>query len=129
MKKILKWGLIGFIGLIVLGALFGSSNDKKPTSTTTTTQSEQVVAEPTETPEPTKKSTGVTMEQFTSLKTGMSYEEVVTILGSEGEELSSIDIEGYSTIMYMWNGSSFASNMNATFQNNKLISKAQFGLK
>jgi hypothetical protein len=63
------------------------------------------------------------------LNTGMTYDDVISILGKNGEELSSTEIAGIKSVMYKWDGESFASNMNATFSNNQLISKAQFGLK
>lgn len=46
MKKFLKWGLIGFIGLIVIGAIIGSnsdSNDVSPKSESTTKNPESVI--------------------------------------------------------------------------------------
>ena len=56
-------------------------------------------------------------------------EEVVAILGKEGEEMSSNDVAGYNTVMYKWDGDSgFGANMNGMFQNGKLVQKAQFGL-
>jgi hypothetical protein len=77
-----------------------------------------------------KDTTGVNMENYSKLQTGMSYEEVVSILGKQGEEMSSNDIGGYRTIMYKWDGDTgFGANMNAMFQNGELIQKAQFGLK
>jgi hypothetical protein len=71
------------------------------------------------------------MENFKRLKNGMKYPEVVAILGKEGEELSSSDVGGTSTVMYRWDGDEggFGANMNAMFQNGKMVSKAQFGLK
>jgi hypothetical protein len=71
---------------------------------------------------------GVTLENFGRLKDGMTYPEVVKILGKEGTEISSSNIAGYKTVMYQWEGQGFG-NMNAMFQNGKLVSKAQFGLK
>lgn len=68
-------------------------------------------------------------EQYLALQNGMSYAQAVQILGCEGEELSSSDIAGFSTVMYMWDGNSFGGNMNAMFQNDELVNKAQFGLK
>ena len=68
-------------------------------------------------------------EAYSQLETGMSYERAVEIIGCEGEEMSSSEIAGFKTIMLMWEGNSFASSMNAMFQNNELVSKAQMGLK
>lgn len=43
--------------------------------------------------------------------------------------MSSSEMAGYKTVMLMWTGTSMGANMNAMFQNDKLVSKAQFGLK
>lgn len=72
--------------------------------------------------------TGVTMENYLKLQNGMSYRDVVAILGSEGTEMSSNEIAGTRTVMYSWHGSGLG-NMNAMFQNDKMMQKAQFGLK
>lgn len=69
----------------------------------------------------------ITMEKYKQLQSGMSYQQVITILGKEGEELSRNDMAGYTTVMYQW--SEGFGNMNAMFQNNHLVQKAQFGLK
>ena len=69
----------------------------------------------------------VTMANFTRLETGMTYGEVVSILGP-GAELSRSEIAGFETVMYQWDGPSLG-NMNAMFQNGALVSKAQFGLR
>ncbi len=65
----------------------------------------------------------------------MSYKKVVSIIGTDGEEMSKNKIDGIpkvmdsvETVMYQWVNSN-GSNMNAIFQNDKLIQKAQFGLK
>ncbi len=70
----------------------------------------------------------VTMENFKKLKNGMSYKQVVEILGKEGELLSENEVAGTKTEMYQWKAG-MMSNMNAMFQNDKLMSKAQFGLE
>jgi hypothetical protein len=69
------------------------------------------------------------MANFSQLKTGMTYAQVVKILGKDGEEMSSNEISGIKTVMYKWDGNGFGANMNAMFQNGKLMSKAQLGLK
>lgn len=65
----------------------------------------------------------------------MSYSEAATLLGREGEEISRNRIAGIpnlmepiETVMFQWTNPGF-SNMNAMFQNDRLISKAQFGLR
>jgi hypothetical protein len=76
---------------------------------------------------PPTQETLITLDKFNSIKTGMSYREVTNILGKEGTLMSENSIAGISTAMYQW--SNGFSNMNAIFQNDKLIQKAQFGLK
>ena len=80
------------------------------------------------------QSPGVTMENYNRLKTGMTYPQVVRILGKEGTELASNEIAGIKTVMYQWDGDGLVAgisgaNMNAMFQNGKLIQKAQLGLR
>ncbi len=75
-----------------------------------------------------RPSTGVTMANYNRLQTGMTYSEVVAILGKEGVELSSNDIGGYRTIMYQWQGKGI-SGMSVMFQNGRMIQKSQIGLE
>lgn len=71
---------------------------------------------------------GVTLANYYRLKTGMTYQQVVQILGREGTEMSSSEIGQISTVMFMWRGQAHGGNMNAMFQNGQLVSKAQFNL-
>ena len=77
----------------------------------------------------------VTFDKYQRIQNNMSYSQVVAIIGAEGEEMSRNKMEGVpgvmesiETVMYQWVNSN-GSNMNAMFQNDKLIQKAQFGLK
>ena len=77
----------------------------------------------------------VTYDEYKQIKNGMSYRQVVKIIGAEGEEISSNKMDGVPgvmkslvTVMYQWVNNN-GSNMNAMFQNDKLIQKAQLGLK
>ena len=73
---------------------------------------------------------GVTMANYLRLDTGMSYREVVEILGEPGEEMSRSDLADITTVMYGWTASRWTgANMNAMFQNDRLVTKAQFGLR
>lgn len=75
----------------------------------------------------------ISKDEFDSISTGMTYDEVVEVIGSEGEVLSEVDLdigEQYKTIMYMWKGEgSLGANANITFQDGKVTAKAQIGLK
>jgi len=70
----------------------------------------------------------VTLSEYHQISDGMSYEQVKRIIGDPGKEMSRSDIAGYTTIMYSWSNSG-GSNMNAMFQNDKMVNKAQFGLR
>lgn len=73
---------------------------------------------------------GVTLAGYNALREGMSYAEAVRVLGGSGTELSSGGaVAGYATVMYQWKASDGIGNMTAMFQNDRLINKAQFGLK
>lgn len=71
----------------------------------------------------------ITLAEFNEIKTGMSYTEVCEIIGGLGELMSESEIMGYTSSMYSWEGTSFASNAVITFSNNEVISKSQFGLE
>jgi hypothetical protein len=65
---------------------------------------------------------------FASLKTGMSYQQAVAILGSKGQEIVSDEISGVKTVLYEWKDEKSWANKNAVFQNDRLIGKKQFDL-
>ena len=67
------------------------------------------------------------MEKYLRIANGMTYAQVVQMLGEPGRELSRSDLGGTVTVMYSWQNSN-GSNMNVMLQNDAVISKAQFGL-
>lgn len=77
----------------------------------------------------TAKST-ITLADFNRIQVGMTFEQVESIVGSDYELLSENQIADIHTALYSWKDSSFmGGNMNVTFQNGQVVSKAQFGLK
>ena len=92
-----------------------SSCSQRPTTTSTPT------------PEPTRRS-GVTMKDYEKLETGMSYSEVVKILGDSGKEVSSGEAAEGRTVTFVWGGDQLGS-ISVTFQNDRLIQKSQYGLQ
>lgn len=79
---------------------------------------------------PSRADRTVTAAEYARLTTGMSYQQAVGIIGFEGEELSRSEIAGITTVMYQWTNPGFSgANMNAMFQDGRLVTKAQFGLE
>lgn len=70
----------------------------------------------------------ITLAKFNKIKSGMTYEEVVEILGEEGTVMSDSEMGGQTAVMYSWSNKN-GSNMNAMFQNGGLINRSQFGIK
>ena len=79
-----------------------------------------------------KSEASISLDEFSQIDTGMTYDEVCAIVGGEGTLSSSVDIGGseYKTEIYQWTGDgSIGANANVTFQGGKVISKAQIGLE
>ena len=59
----------------------------------------------------------------------MTYEEIKNIVGCEGTLMSETEINEHTNKIYYWYGKDNISNANFIFENNKLISKTQLGLR
>jgi hypothetical protein len=70
----------------------------------------------------------VDANKYAKIKTGMSYGQVVSIIGRPGIEDSSSEFAGIRTAGYSWRNSDGGSAM-LIFQNGRLTLKAQTGLK
>lgn len=77
----------------------------------------------------------ISMAKFLAIKAGMNEAQVVSIIGRPGEEISRNETPGVPgvmgnlvTVMYGWSNPD-GSNMNAMFQDDKLLMKAQHGLE
>lgn len=105
--------------LIILGSIGAGLNTNNFTTTNTPSTSS------------TESSTKINLEKFNQIQSGMTYEQVVEIIGEEGTVMSNVDIgnEEYQTTMYYWYGEDGISNANVTIQGGKVVSKAQIGLK
>ena len=127
-NRFLVWGLIGIIGApLSIAPIIGNTN--KSDTNGANSQNNTGITGQELTPKP-EDTSGVNMTNYSKIETGMSYSQVAALLGENGTELSSNELAGYKTVMFSWNAKNgFGANMNATFQNDKLMSKAQFGLK
>ena len=77
----------------------------------------------------------LTMEKFNEIQVGMTIENVIDIIGVEGEitaEAGELGTEFY-TVLYSYSGDKVKGSMGATanfqFIGNKLAAKVQYGLK
>lgn len=121
-KQQVRWGILAIIlSLVGLGAIIYTS--QQITSIFTDKPGRISLPQPAFAPPPI-----VTQAQYDRILNGMSYQQVRNIIGTGGEELSRSDIAGMTTVMYSWTNSN-GSNMNAMFQNGRLVNKAQFGLR
>ena len=123
-KKWWFWAIIIVVIIAIVGGSQGeNTNNVQQTSTNPSNSNSSS----------TVNDEKITLEEFNKIETGMSYEEVVEIIGGEGTVLSESDITGdgqYKTTIYSWDGNGMlGANANVTFQGGKVISKAQFGLE
>ncbi|RJS60154.1 DUF3862 domain-containing protein [Bacillus sp. PK3_68] len=133
MKKFFAFGCLGFVGLIVLaiiGIVMIGGDFTTQTSDNSNEDAQTTAADPKPAEESKKETTKLTKEKFEQIKDGMSYDEVVKIVGSEGTLLSETGDSGteFHTQMYEFETDGFLSSANMTFQGGKLINKAQMGL-
>ncbi len=130
MKNLFNLGFVVLL-LVVLGCncqqKLQEIADQSKTPTPTPNVSNTSTS-PTSSSSPSTSSTGLTKAKFEELKNGMTYKEVVAILGKEGEETSSSQV-GKTTIRTMkWQGVNY-EYIFANFTNDKMTFKSQANLK
>ena len=81
-------------------------------------------AEPTEIPADYGK---LSLEKFNAIQTGMTYEDVVALIGAEPSSVSESDLLGKMCIW--WGIGDTGANGMITFKDNKVTQKSQSGLK
>lgn len=131
-KKLKHTGLIVFIVIIVificLGAIISSNNNTTTTSTTTQTGTNVVQTQKEETSEE-DTSGKATLEKFNKIETGMTYQQVVDIMGAEGTLSTESSFGNQSMQIYYWYASNGISNATISFMNGEVSGKTQIGLK
>lgn len=117
------WGVTGLVVTPVMLSLIAKNNNYEPKGSApipqVTARSERKSEEPM-----------LTLSKFGQIQTGMSYDEVVAIIGNNGVEQSASEFGNIRTVMVSWtNPGVMKGNASIIFQNGKLTSKSQFGLK
>lgn len=116
-KKLKSSGLRIFLGILILLigiasiASLGEDNTS-PTSANSTELQQQKV----------------TLEKFNKLETGMTYKQVVEIIGEDGTLSTESSYGNQSLKVYYWYSSNGISNATVSFSNGKLTAKSQIGL-
>lgn len=128
-SRVLGFGWLGFGALVWAVAIDSVGPAPSPSAPTASTPAASDSTVATATPPPASSALGVTAAGYSALYTGMTYEKASEILGSPGEELSSSDVAGTRTVMVAWKANNGFANMNAMFQNDRLVMKAQLGLR
>jgi hypothetical protein len=75
-------------------------------------------------------SCAVSAAQFAQLHVGLTYAEVIAVIGCAGEVMVDHSAGRPPTMMYGWQGHGIpGANMNAMFQDGRLTMKRQFGIR
>lgn len=115
-KKLKHTGLRVFIGIIVLFIGIGAIISSDQNSTTQTENNITVTQEK------------VTLEKFNNIETGMTYQQVVDIIGEEGKLSTESAYGDQSMQIYYWYSTNGISNATVSFMNGKVTAKSQIGL-
>lgn len=112
---------------VVLGCSMLNKKDEKVDTPTPTTESSPKDDSKTETKTTSSDSGDLTMENYEKIKNGMSYDEVVELLGSKGSETRSSTIGKIELKSYKWEGDKY-KRVYVNFRDDKVNSKSQSGL-
>ncbi len=132
MKNLFNIGFVVLI-LVVLGCncqkLQELANESKSTPSSSPTTSSSPSSSPSNSPSSTSdKKTGLTLDKYNQIKNGMTYKEVVDIIGSEGTQTMSSGEGKYKVESYKWEGENY-QYLSIVMMGDKVSSKVQNGLK
>jgi hypothetical protein len=117
--------------LVVLGCncqkLQDLANESKTTPASTPVVSNGSTS-PVSTPAKSGKNSSLTLDKYNQIKNGMSYAEVVEIMGSAGTETMSSGEGKYKVESYKWEGDNYQF-VTVILMGGKVNSKVQNGLK
>lgn len=156
-KKIsLKLFGVWIIGCVMLYFLPVNNNNKKQAQDTPQTQQEQTATPKVDKTSPKEKtleeqkadieraeqlierldreyggmSPKMTLDEFNRIEMGMTHEQVKDIVGGAGKITAKSEVAGITTAVVEFKGSgSVGANANVTFQDGRVVAKAQYGLK
>ncbi|WP_050616508.1 DUF3862 domain-containing protein [Bacillus testis] len=131
MKKFVKFGCFGFIALLVLIIIIAAFTVKvnaphsRPSSDTAKESEEKATEEQAD---PQKNV--LTEKKLNKINNGMTYEQIVQIIGTEGTLITEVKEKNDSlTQIYQFPTDGFLTNALFTFHNNKLSNKDQISIQ
>jgi len=133
--------ILGFYSIMWVAGIVGGANAPKATpqattqtevTTSTAQETKPAAAESTKQTAASTNSPKMNMAEFTSIQNGMTYDEVVAIVGGSGTLSSEVGTKGemFYTQTYTFEGEGdFGANVILSFQDGALTMKTQYGLK
>ena len=129
------WVFAMFVTVIIIGSL--NNNTQVANNEVQQLANDELEVQQTEQSQvPSERtSTKLTLEKYNRIQNGMSYAEVIEIIGSEGEVEAELGTRGdpFHTISYRYMGNQvnggIGANASFMFQGGKLEMKAQIGLR
>ncbi len=76
-----------------------------------------------------QRGSGVTLDNFNRIETGMTYAEVTEIFGRPGDLSMETDLAGTKVEVYSWRATMGLGNATISFTDGLVASKFQFGLR
>lgn len=118
--------------LIVLGCSCPKLDDLRGDKGTPSPSATPAASNPSRTPEkiasPSNSTSSLTIAKYNQLKIKMPKDDVDRILGGPGTEISTSSGGGMTFSVYKWSGENYTSII-ISFQDDKIMSKSQVGLK
>lgn len=117
-NSIVKGICIFLVAIFIIGSISSalnddSNSDSKKSSTTIKEENNKCYA---------------TMDKFSNVSTGMTYDEVKEIMGCDGKLSTESSYADQSMKMYYWYAKNGISNVTITFTNDIVSAKGQIGL-
>lgn len=140
-SRIILTVILGFYSLMWIGGIVGGANAPKTTpqaapqtevAASTTQEAKPAAAESTKQTATPANSPKMNMAEFTTIQNGMTYDEIVAIVGGPGTLSSEVGTKGepYYTQTYTFEGEGdFGANAILSIQDGTLNMKTQYGLK